>query len=419
MCLWLSRFALGRRVKPRDTQSISRCQWRHGMAWHEPDNKNKNDKDPWHGKNDNPPDLDEAFKLLQKKVKKALGGKSSNSGNGGGDDVSAMSLFGLFFFVLVFFWFLSGIFILGPAEKAVILRFGQYSRTVGPGPHWIPRFIDTRIVKNVDRRSKFSYSANMLTKDESLVSVSLNIQYRINNLKNYLFNVAKPEESLRQATASALRQVVGHTTFDSIITEGREKWGQDVAELLNNIMAPYKTGIEIVDVSPQPAKAPEPVQDAFDDAIKAREDGKRFQEQARAYEAKLLPIANGQAKRIIEQAEGFARRVVLNAQGTVAEFLALLPQYRSSPVVLRQRLYIDSIEKVLSQTSKIVVDGRDGNILYLPLDKMLGHVVASKHGVKMAPFEEPTESSVKSTQPLRRGGGRLSSSGRLRDGREF
>ena len=337
------------------------------MGWNEPDNG----KDPWSGKKQ-PPDLDEALKRFQEKLKKTFFGGGSNqpegeaptqTGNGG---LIALMV-GLIIFIL---WALSGIFIVDEGERAAILRFGKYVETVGPGPHWIPRIISSKIVQNVERVSDYSYSAQMLTKDENLVSVSLAVQYRIGDLQAYLFNVANPQESLQQATSSALRQVVGKTTLDQIITEGREAWGTKVQESLIKILEQYKTGITIVNVSPQPARAPENVQDAFDDAIKAQEDEKRFKEQAFAYQARVVPIAEGNAKRVIEEAQAYEQQVLLRAKGEVAEFLALLPQYLQAPVVTSQRMYIDTMQQVLSKSSKIIVDNKAGNVLYLPLDKL-------------------------------------------------
>ena len=345
------------------------------MGWNDPDNGPDKRKDQWNGKGQ-PPDLDEALKRLQAKLKSVFsGGKSpssssssSNAGSGGG------LLAGLITLILFVLWALSGIFIVNPAEQAAILRFGKYVETVGPGPHWIPRFISSKIVFNVDRVSDYSYSAQMLTKDENLVSVSLVVQYRINDLEAYLFNVTDPLESLHQATSSALRQVVGTTTLDEIITEGREAWGTNVQDSLVKILDNYKTGIVIVNVSPQPARAPENVQDAFDDAIKAQEDEKRFKEQAYAYKARVVPIAQGNAKRIMEEAHAYAQQVVLAAQGEVAGFLALLPQYELAPKVTAQRMYIDTMQQVLSRSTKVLVDAKAGNLLYLPLGELMRSV---------------------------------------------
>jgi membrane protease subunit HflK len=342
------------------------------MGWNGPDN----DNDPWRGKGQ-PPDLDEALKRLHRKIKQTLSGNKPSFekplANGGGG-VFAL-LLGLAVLVL---WFLSGIFIVDPAEQAAILRLGKYVETVGPGPHWIPRMIESKVVVNVERVSDYSYSAQMLTKDENLVSVALVVQYRISDLQDYLFNVADPEESLQQATSSALRQVVGTTRLDQIITEGREAWGSSVQESLVNILESYKTGIKIVNVSPQPARAPENVQDAFDDAIKAQEDEKRFKEQARAYEASVVPIAEGNAKRIMEESRAYAEQVVLKSTGDVAEFLAILPEYTRAPEVTGERMYLDAMQRVLSQSSKIIVDGKAGNMLYLPLDKLTARVSDTK-----------------------------------------
>jgi membrane protease subunit HflK len=335
------------------------------MGWNEPDK----DKDPWKGK-DQPPDLDEVLKRIQNKLKSFFSvstGKTFNANNSSGTGLFA----GLVILAALVIWVISGVFIVDPAEQAVILRFGNYVETVGPGPHWVPRLISTATVVNVDRVMDHSYSAQMLTRDENLVSVSVAVQYRISDLKEYLFNVANPEESLQQATSSALRQVVGTTTLDQLITEGREIWGTSVQDTLIKTLDLYKTGIAIVNVSPQPARAPESVQDAFDDAIKAQEDEKRFKEQAYAYAAKVVPIAEGNASRIQQEAEAYAQQVVLVADGEVAEFLALLPNYVASPKITSERMYLETMQHVLSKSSKIIVDGKASNMLYLPLDQLL------------------------------------------------
>lgn len=338
------------------------------MGWNEPDKG----KDPWKGKNQ-PPDLDEALKRVSDKLKRTLFGNNGRSGNEPSKSSNAGLVAVMVMLSVFLLWVLSGIFIVDPAEQAVILRFGKYVETVGPGPHWIPRIISSKIVMNVDRVLDHSYSAQMLTSDENLVAVSLAVQYRIGDLQQYLFNVANPEESLQQATSSALRQVVGTTTLDQIITEGREVWGNQVQETLVKTLDLYKTGIVIVNVSPQPARAPESVQDAFDDAIKAQEDEKRFKEQAYAYAAKVVPIAEGNASRIRQEADAFSKQVVLRAQGEVSEFLALLPQYTAAPVVTAERMYLDTMQKIFNKSSKIIVDSKSNNLLYLPLDKLINN----------------------------------------------
>lgn len=343
------------------------------MGWDGPGQ----DKSPWGSNKNQPPDLDEALKRLHQQFKKMFSkpggsGKKAKSEGPGSDTPDDGGRFLAIFLSIaaLVLWFFSGIFIVDPAEEAAVLRFGRYVKTVGPGPHWIPRIIESKIVVNVDRVSDYSYTAQMLTKDENLVSVALVVQYRIGDLEAYLFNVSDPIESLQQATSSALRQVIGTTKLDEIITEGRELWGANVQESLVAILKSYKTGIKIVNVSPQPARAPENVQDAFDDAIKAQEDEKRFKEQARAYEARVVPIAEGNAKRILAEAKASAQQVVLRAKGDVAEYLALLPEYLRTPLVTSERLYLETMQRVLGRSSTIVVDGKAGNLLYLPLDKL-------------------------------------------------
>lgn len=345
------------------------------MAWNEPGDNNK-DKDPWSGgdKPSGPPDLDEAVRKLQKKLRSVFSG--GNGGDGDSGQAGKGASYGLTFVLvaILLIWFISGIFIVGPAEQAVILRLGKYTTTLGPGPHWIPRFIDSKYVVNVAKVSNFSYSSSMLTKDENIVSVSLAVQYRIDNTEDYLFKVVNPRESLQQATASALRQVIGHTTLDDILTTGREVVRQDVKKQLIAIMTMYKTGIQITDVAMQPAKAPEEVKAAFDDAIKAQEDEQRFINQAQAYARGVEPIAEGQAQRILAEANAYKQQVSLQAEGSVSQFLAILPEYLKQPRVTRERLYIDAVESVLMKTSKILVDVKGGNnMFYLPLDKLLQH----------------------------------------------
>lgn len=362
------------------------------MGWDGDEPNNKNDKNRW--QKGQPPDLDEALKRFQAKLKKTLnGGKMGTAEPGLPRKGSIFSLFILL--IIGVLWFLSGIFIVDPAEQAAILRFGKYIRTVGPGPHWIPRFIDAKTIVNVERVSDYSYSAQMLTKDENLVSVSLAVQYRINDLQAYLFNVADPEESLQQATSSALRQVVGTTTLDEIITEGREAWGMHVQDTLIKILDSYKTGIVILSVSPQPARAPENVQDAFDDAIKAQEDEKRFKEQAFAYKARVVPTAKGNAERILAEAKANAEQVVLKAKGDVAEFLALVPEFVKAPEVTAERMYLDAMQQILSKTTKVVVDDKAGNILYLPLDKITHRMPEEVHaGVVTKAVENTTNNAT-------------------------
>ncbi len=330
-------------------------------------------------KPDSPPELDE----LLKKALSFITGKSakrkddssshSNSPKSEQNDFDlTWGIAGLIFAVLAVLWVVAGIFVVSPAQRAVVLRFGQYTETVGPGPHWIPAMIDSEQKVNVQQVSNFNYSAEMLTTDENIVSVSLAVQYRIDFPKNYLFNVVDPVESLQQATASALRQVIGQTTLDDVLTTGRAQVRDEVAQLLNKMLVRYKTGILVTDVTLQPAKPPEEVTSAFDDAIKAREDEQRYINQAQAYAKKVIPVAQGQASRLTQEAQAYKTNVVLNAKANVASFLSILPEYQLAPVVTKDRIYLDAMQAVFGHSSKIFIDAKNGhNMLYLPLNQIM------------------------------------------------
>jgi len=354
------------------------------MAWNEPAG-DKKDNDPWNNGNkrpqDNPPDLDVIFTKLVNRFKALFGGQQrSNTPSGSNNSTSSQAgvgkggtfllVAGLVLALII--WVLAGIFIVDPAERAVVLRFGKYTETLMPGPHWIPHFIESKYIVNVNKVYNYSYSEMMLTKDENIVSVSIAVQYKVSNAEDYLFNVNNPVESLKQATASALRQVIGSTSLDDVLTVGREKVRQEVAVQIAETLKSYNAGLMVTDAAMQPAKAPEEVKDAFDDAIKAQEDEQRYINQAQAYAMGVVPTAQGQAKRIEQEALAYKEQVVLIAQGDIARFVALLPEYKIAPEVTRQRLYLETMENVLSKSSKIVVDtGSNNNMLYLPLEKLI------------------------------------------------
>ena len=270
-----------------------------------------------------------------------------------------------------FLWALSGIFIVAQAERAVVLRFGKYLETVEPGPHWVPRFIESYTKINEQKISSYSYQSNMLTHDENIVFVSVAVQYRVNKARDYLFNVVAPEVSLQQATASSLRQVIGNTDLEQVLTTGREQVRQSVQKQLNQLLAQYNTGLMITDVSLQPAKAPEEVKPAFDDAINAQEDEERFKSQAHADGLRFEQAARGKGLRLLNEAKAYQKQVVLIAKAKTARYLALLPQFERDPKVTRDRLYFDSMESLLRKATKVFIDTKGGNqVFYLPLDQL-------------------------------------------------
>ena len=351
------------------------------MAWNEPGKSNKPEGQP-----EGPPELDKVFKALGEKVSALFGSKpkkpdlSGGTPPTGGSSKPAMSyslqpiVLGIVAVILVI-WFLSGIFIVAPAEKSVILQFGKYKEMVGSGPHWIPQFIDTQTKVNVQNIANYSYQAQMLTKDQNIVDVSVAVQYRIADAKDYLFSVTNPVQSLQEATASALRQVIGNTTLDQVLTTGRATVRQEVVDQLQKILAPYNTGIQITDVALQPARAPVEVKAAFDDAIKAQEDEQRYQNQAETYSNSVVPDAQGKAKRLIQEAQAYQQQVVLKAQGDVARFNAVYDVYRQAPVVTKERMYLAALENVYQNSSKVFVDVKgNNNVLYLPLEAALSQI---------------------------------------------
>jgi len=364
------------------------------MAWNEPGG-NSNDKDPWGGRRggdrQGPPDLDEALRKLQDNLNGIFGGRKGRGGEGGsgaGGGKGGLGLFAVVFGVLAALWLYSAVYVVDEQEQAVILRFGKYYETVGPGLNIYLPPIDRKFQENVTRERAYSKQGQMLTEDENIIEVPLTVQYRISNLQEFVLNVDQPEISLQHATDSALRHVVGSTTMDSVLTEGREQMAAEVKDRLQRFLDTYKTGITVTQVNIQSAAAPREVQEAFDDVIRAREDEQREKNQAEAYANGVIPEARGQAQRIIEEANGYRDEVIARAQGEAERFNQLVTEYRKAPEVTRERLYLETMQEVLSNTSKVLVGGEgQNNLLYLPLDKMVdGRVpVAPATGSALAP----------------------------------
>ncbi len=324
-------------------------------------------KDPWRsGHEEGPPDLAHIFKKIFGKFNRPV-----EQMDGVDEIVRPYRLLLLAVVILMAVWALAGIFLVSPAEQAVILRFGKYERTLGPGPHWIPPLFERRYVVNIQRVNSFPYESEMLTQDGNIVSVKIQVQYRIADLKNYLFNVVSPDSTLQQAASSSLRQVVGQMNLDPILTTGREELAQKVTDLLQNTLSNYHSGIEVREVTLQSSKPPEAVTVAFDDVIKATEDEKRYINQAEAYAKKRVLTAQGQASRITQEADAYRYATVARATGETARYLALLRPYQEAPGVTRERLYLDTITEVLKNTRNIVVEGSGNNVMYLPLDQLL------------------------------------------------
>ena len=361
------------------------------MAWNEPGN---NDKDPWKnkgGKNQGPPDLDELLNDLGKKVTGIFGGKTTKGGSGSGKSFSSIGL-SIALIVASIVYAFSGFYTIKEAEQGIVLRFGEYSGTVEPGINWKWTFIDRIIPVDIQSTRDMPSSGFMLTKDENVVRVEMQIQYRVVDPRNYVFSVTNADDSLNQSLDSALRYVVGHADMDDILTSGRESIRQSVWQELEKIIEPYNLGLIVVDVNFKDARPPNEVKDAFDDAISAQEDEVRFLREAEAYARGIEPRARGRAKRMEQEAIAYKAQIVLDAEGEVARFEKILPEYQAAPKVTRERLYIATMEKVYGNTSKVMIDVEgSNNMMYLPLDKIIQQQNTSKRSNKTsyAPLTEP------------------------------
>jgi len=350
------------------------------MAWNEPGGSG--DKDPWGRRNDEqgPPDLDELLKKLQQKFSGLFGGGGGRR-EGGGRSGGGIGL-GAILAGLLAVWALSGIYIVKEGMQGVVLQFGAFREITGPGPHWYPRFIQS--VEIVDMNQVRSVNlgrvpdeALMLTQDENIIDIKFTVQYNIKSARDYLFNVRDPDLTLRQATESAVREVVGKNTLDFIFTEGRTQVAADAERLIQQILDSYQTGIAVIKLNMQDAQPPSQVKDAFADATKAREDRIRQINEAQAYANDVLPKARGRASRMVQEAEAYRAEVVSIAQGESRRFSQVLTEYRKAPRVTRERLYLETMEEVLGRTGKILVDVKQGNnLLYLPVDKLQGRATS-------------------------------------------
>ncbi len=340
------------------------------MAWNEPGGDGNKPRDPWGGGNQGPPELDEALRKLQEKVAGIFGGGGGSGGRLGGG--ISVGLFLTLLIVAAVIWGLMGFYTVDQQERGVVLRLGKYHSTVQPGLQWNPPLIDNVTVVNVTRVNNATFREQMLTEDENIVEVNLSVQFVIQNAEDFVLRVRAPERSLNNATESVLRHVVGGSAMDYVLTDGRAQLGVDVQTRLQSYLDLYQTGIRVTKVNIDDAKPPAEVQAAFDDVIKAREDEERVKNEAQAYANGIIPEARGQAQRAIEEANAHKERVIAEAEGETGRFSALLAEYQRAPEVTRQRLYLESVQSVLENTSKVMIDVEGGNnMLYLPLDRII------------------------------------------------
>lgn len=343
-------------------------------AWNEPgsDDKKENPwgKKPNNNNGDGPPDLDQIFKNLQDKIRKMFGLKGGKGDGQSKKDVS--SILAIVAGLALGLYLVFGFYTVSSYEQGVITRFGKYNRTVNSGLHWVASFVDQVQRVNTENIKSSRHSGWMLTKDENIVMVEVEVQYRIIDAEKYLFNVSAPDGILIQAADSALRQVVGDSLTDDVLTDKKQQIAEAIKDQLVDTLSLYDAGFHIEDVNFRDSRPPEAVKDAFDDVTKSREDKERLKLQAEAYSNTIIPEAEGAAKKILSEAEAYKESVSLDAEGESQRFNLILPGYNRAPQVARTRMYIDAMGEVFNNTTKVIVSGNSGNnLIYLPLDKII------------------------------------------------
>ncbi len=365
------------------------------MSWNEPGGRKP--RDPWGGGggDQRPPDIDELIKQLRDRLSGLFGGKPGTGNNSGGGKASlAIAAAAL----LLFYVFWAG-FTVDQQERAVVLSFGKYDRTLEPGLNWHWPPVEEYFKVNVGQTRSYQLREEMLTEDTNIVGVSLEVQYQVLDPQVFLLKVSEAEAILHHSTESALRQVVGASTMDDVLVNQREQIAASVKTLLQDYLDRYNTGIQVVDFVLTNTQAPEPVRDAFNDVAKAKEDEDRFMKVAEAYANGVVPEARGQAQRLREEAQGYKQRLIASAEGDAQRFTDLLAEYRKAPQVTRDRLYIETVENVLANANKVVIDLKDGNnMMYLPLDQIINNRKASMAEAQAQQGAAAAASSSSSTQ---------------------
>jgi membrane protease subunit HflK len=397
------------------------------VAWNEPGKPG--DKDPWGQRRKSGaggPDIDRIVKDIQQKFAGLFGGLFGGGGGGGGSARASGFGFGLILVAALVIWLATGFYIVNQGERGVVLRFGKETEITDAGLRWHLPFPLEKVEKvNVEKvstieigyrsnprtggKSKVPKEALMLTEDENIIDIEFAVQYKIKDAAEYLFNVRDPETTIAQATESAVREVVGKSTLDFALTEGRDQVSRSSRELLQQILDRYNTGVHIVTVETQKAQPPDEVKPAFDDAVKAREDEQRLINEAEAYANDVIPRARGGAARLIQEAEGYKSSVIARADGDARRFSQIANEYVKAPAVTRERLYLETMEQVLSSTTTIFIDQKAGNnLIYLPLDKL----VPMGEAAGAAPFVPPlTEADATARGTTGRGRADLRSRG--------
>jgi modulator of FtsH protease HflK len=363
--------------------------------------------------NQGPPDLDELVRNFNRRLGGIFSRRGGGSGDSGGTGLPHIGGgAGVLMVLIALVWIASGFYIVDASQRGIVLRFGRFVEETMPGPRWhLPYPIESAEVVNVSQvrtveigyrntvKSKVPKESLMLTDDENIIDIQFAVQYILKNPRDYLFNNRNPDETVLQAAETAIREIVGKSTMDFVLYEGRAHVTDRAQRLMQEILDRYATGISISKVTMQNAQPPEQVQAAFDDAVKSGQDRERQKNEGQAYANDVIPRARGAAARLAQEAEGYRQRVIERAEGDASRFRQVVAEYNKAPAVTRERLYIEAVQEILSNTSKVLVDQKGGNnLLYLPLDKLMqvtGQGGATPEGTK--PPETSTQADVPAT----------------------
>ena len=357
--------------------------------------------------NDGPPDLDELWRKFNQKLNSLLGGRGGGDDGGGGFSGRSGGGAGMLIGIVFLVWLASGFYIVDESQRGVVLRFGEYVQTTEPGLRWrLPWPFESAEIVNVSEvftvevgyrnniRSKVLSESLMLTDDENIIDLQFAVQYIRANPEEYLFFNRNPDAAVMQVAESAIREIVGKSRMDFVLYEGREEIAASAQVRMQQILDRYQTGIVISKVTMQNAQPPEQVQAAFDDAVKASQDRERQKNEGQAYYNDVVPRAQGTAARLTQEAEGYRQRVIASAQGEAERFSLVVAEYRKAPRVTRDRLYLDAMQEVLSNTSKVIVDQKSSNnLLFLPLDKLMQAGAAASESASRGTTSDTVTSS--------------------------
>ncbi|KRB84482.1 FtsH protease activity modulator HflK [Noviherbaspirillum sp. Root189] len=395
-------------------------------------NQNQDGKRP----NDGPPDLDQLWREFNQRLNRLFGNRGGGRGDGGfNPDMKGAGIgFGLIAAIVAFLWLVSGFFIVQEGQTAVVMTFGKYSHMTPAGFNWRwPTPIQSHEIVNVSQvrtvevgyrssvRNKQAKESLMLTDDENIIDIQFAVQYKLKSAADWVFNNRDQEEMVRHVAETAIREIVGRSKMDFVLYEGREKVAFDVSQVMQQITDRYNAGVQITNVTMQGVQPPEQVQAAFDDAVKAGQDRERQKNEGQAYANDVIPRARGAASRLLQEAEAYRSRVVANAQGDSERFRQVLGEYQKAPAVTRDRLYIETMQQIFTNTTKVMVDSRTGNnLLYLPLDKLISQSATDAGLPKPGAPAVGQQSSGTSaaTEPLQSMETQRQRESRSRDGRD-